>query len=126
LKTILVIDDDKMILRLATEALKNHAEGYGVKTAVNGHQAIQILNSSPIDLVLTDMAMPHMNGLDLSRQIKAIRPDLPIILCTGFSSEVNAERSAGAGIDRIVMKPYRPRDIGAVIREVLDSRRRKR
>ncbi|MDA8134361.1 MAG: response regulator, partial [Desulfobacteraceae bacterium] len=72
-----------------------------------------------IDLVLTDMDMPRMNGLDLSRQIKAIRPDLPIILCTGFSGGLTEDMIQNSGILEILMKPVIMGELAQAVGKVL-------
>jgi len=87
LKTILVIDDDKMILRLATEALRNYSGGFNVMTALNGKQALQILGASAkVDLVITDLKMPVMDGYELLSYMSKNHRNIPIIVMTGFGS----------------------------------------
>ena len=73
------------------------------------------------DLIITDQTMPEMTGLDLAREVLALRPDMPIILCTGFSLLVDADRAKEAGIKAFAMKPLTKRDLAKTIRTVLDK-----
>ena len=73
------------------------------------------------DLVITDQTMPGMTGLELAKELRVIRPELPIILCTGFTNQVDAESSKQAGIHAFVMKPLTKKEIAKTIREVLDK-----
>ena len=74
------------------------------------------------DLLVTDMAMPHMTGVELAREIHKISPGFPVILCTGFSERINSNNYRQQGIRGFVMKPLVKRDIARVIREVLDGK----
>ena len=76
---------------------------------------------SAFDLIITDQTMPEMTGLNLAKEILALRPDMPIILCTGFSHLVDADRAAEAGIKAFAMKPLTKREIARTIRNVLDE-----
>ena len=76
---------------------------------------------SRFDLVITDLTMPEMTGIELAREVLAIRPDMPIIMCTGFSHLVDADSGKAAGIRAFVMKPLTKREIARTIRKVLDE-----
>ncbi len=73
------------------------------------------------DLVITDQTMPNMTGKDLAKELMVIRPDIPIILCTGFSEKIDERRAREMGISAFVMKPIVMRQITDTIREVLDQ-----
>jgi CheY-like chemotaxis protein len=73
------------------------------------------------DLVLSDMSMPHMTGDQLAKRLKAIRPDIPIIICTGFSERITKEKVEEAGINGFLMKPIRKPELARVVRNVLDE-----
>ncbi len=73
------------------------------------------------DLVLTDLTMPNMTGDKLSGEIINIRPDIPIILCTGFSEKMSKEKAEGLGIKDLLMKPIVKNDLAKTVREVLDK-----
>jgi len=118
---ILAVDDEETIFTLE----KNVLEGLGYKVTALGssREALERFTESPgsFDLVITDMTMPEMNGTELAREILAIRPGIPIILCTGFSEAVNEEKAKAVGIKAYVMKPVLIRDLAQVVRKVLDE-----
>ncbi len=107
MKTILVIDDDKMILRLATEALRNYSGGFNVMTALNGKQALQILGASAkVDLVITDLKMPVMDGYELLSYMSKNHRNIPIIVMTGFGSPEIAKQLKQKGVLHYIEKPF--------------------
>jgi len=118
---ILVIDDEESILDL----MKIMLEGldYNVVTQINSMKAIKLFQENPydFDLVITDMTMPHMTGLELVKQLLAIRPKMPTILCTGFSETAYEEKFGGLGIRVFLMKPVLRADLARAIRKVLDG-----
>ena len=83
-------------------------------------------NPQAFDLVITDMTMPNMTGKDLAKELMSIRSDMPIILCTGFSEQVDEQKAKEMGISAYVMKPIVMRQIANTIREVLDPALSKR
>ncbi|HAO21758.1 MAG TPA: response regulator receiver protein [Desulfobacteraceae bacterium] len=117
MKTILVVDDEKMILRLATEALESHGEGFNVITALNGKQATQLLSSSKVELVLTDLKMPVMDGYELLSYMSKNYRDIPVIVMTGFGSPEIAKRLRQKGILYYIEKPF---EISALREKVSD------
>jgi len=76
------------------------------------------------DLIMTDMTMPGMTGADLSREILQIRPDIPIILCTGLSEIINEDKAMAMGIREFVMKPLNLRNIAELVRRALGKEER--
>ena len=96
--------------------------GYEVTCRTSSREALALLQQDPsrFDLVITDQTMPEMTGVELAKEILAIRPDMPIIMCTGFSHLVNEESARAAGIKAFVMKPLTKREIAKTVREVLD------
>jgi len=75
-----------------------------------------------VDIVVTDTTMPYMNGVDLAAKLLGIRPDVPIIICTGFTTLISVEDARKRGISDFVMKPFKIKDIATRIREVLNER----
>ena len=73
------------------------------------------------DLVITDKTMPQMTGFDLTREIKKLRPDIPVILCTGFGEKEDTEKSKAVGINGFVVKPLNRQKLAETIRKVLDK-----
>jgi signal transduction histidine kinase/ActR/RegA family two-component response regulator len=117
---ILLVDDELYIVEMYTQMLERL--GYKVTPHTSSVSALETIKSFPksIDLVITDMTMPDMTGVQLSQKIMAIRPDMPIILCTGFSGKISQEKAKALGICGFVLKPVTKQDIAQKIREVLD------
>jgi CheY-like chemotaxis protein len=97
--------------------------GYQVTVQTSSIETLEAFRNKPhkYDLVITDMTMPNMTGKDLAKELMNIRPDIPIILCTGFSEEIDERRAKELGISAFAMKPIIMRDIANTIREVLDK-----
>jgi len=110
-KTILVVDDEKMILRLASEALEMCDGEFRAVTASNGREAIQALNSNRIDLVLTDLKMPIMDGYELLSYMSKHFHNLPVIVMTGFGSPALAKRLKEKGVRNYIDKPFEISDL---------------
>ncbi|MGD9853196.1 MAG: response regulator [Nitrospirales bacterium] len=120
-ETILFVDDEETIVRLGQELLTSL--GYSVEVETHSPQALATFKQDPhrFDLVITDQTMPSMTGEMLSRELLRIRPDLPIILCTGFSHIMSAEKAKALGIQAYLMKPLAIRDLAPIVRHVLDK-----
>jgi len=99
------------------------ALGYRVHTCIDPRQALEQFEAQPaaFDLVITDMTMPHLTGAELARQLLAVRPGLPVVLCTGFSEIINEEKAVALGIRRLLMKPVLRDELAKVLRQVLDQ-----
>ncbi len=118
---IFVIDDEQAIVAMEKIALERL--GYQVQLFAGSEEALAAFRADPqgCDLVVTDQTMPHLSGMDLAKAFLAIRPDLPIILSTGYSSQASEEDAARIGIRRFIMKPVNIADLAAAIREILDQ-----
>jgi CheY-like chemotaxis protein/anti-sigma regulatory factor (Ser/Thr protein kinase) len=118
---ILFIDDEKVVVDTAQQMLAQL--GYKVVTKTNGIEALEIFREDPdrFDMIITDMTMPKMTGDELGRELLLIRPDVPIILCTGFSEKIDEERAKEIGIREFVLKPIVMSEIAQIIRKVLDQ-----
>jgi PAS domain S-box-containing protein len=121
LEHILLIDDEEMLIKMSKIMLERL--GYRVTTRMNGNEALATFRNSPesFDLVITDQTMPGMTGTNLAGLMLQIRPDMPIILCTGYSSNVSEEEVRSIGIKAYALKPLAKKDIGNLIRKVLDE-----
>ncbi len=119
---ILLVDDDEIILKMEKAQLERF--GYHVMIAGNGKEAIDIFQNhhDTIDLVITDMTMPRLTGIDLARELFKIRSDIPIILCTGFSELIDKDKAIGLGIQKFLMKPVGMKDLARAVRCVLDKK----
>ncbi len=120
-ESILFVDDEETIVRLGQELLAHL--GYAVTVRTSSVEALDLFRSDPhrFDLVITDQTMPTMPGDALARELLRIRPELPIILCTGFSHVVSAEKAKSMGIRGYLMKPLAIRDLAPIVRHVLDE-----
>ena len=117
---ILFVDDEAFQADLGRQMLERL--GYQVTTRTSSVEALEVFRSSSqkFDLVITDMTMPNMTGDELARELLTIRPDVPVIVCTGYSERISDEKIKAIGIRRLAMKPIVIRDIAKIIREVLD------
>jgi signal transduction histidine kinase/ActR/RegA family two-component response regulator len=118
---ILVVDDEPAIVEILVSLLQNL--GYRVTAATDSLNALESLRAAPdaFDLLITDQTMPRMTGLELARAATAIRPGLPLILCTGFSRDIDAVNAESLGIRGFAMKPITLREIAQLIRKALDE-----
>ncbi len=103
-KEILLIVDD-MIMACETLAEILSLDGYNVKTADSGMKALDIINKEEINFVLTDIKMPKMNGVELLKEIKAVKPEIPVILMTAYSSNQLLTEGIEAGAMQTLHKP---------------------
>ena len=122
---ILFVDDEELLASLA-EGLLVHL-GYDVTTHTSSLEALEAFRAAPdrFDIVITDQTMPMMTGATLVEELRRVRPDIPIILCTGFSHVMNEEKAAALGVDAFVMKPGVTEELAAAIQRVLAQRAQK-
>lgn len=120
-ESILFIDDEAPILEMGSETLRRL--GYRLTTRSSSVDALELFRFKPgaFDLVITDQTMPNMSGLDLASELLRIRPDIPIVLCTGFSRALTPELARAVGIRELVMKPIVGAQLGRTVRRVLDD-----
>jgi two-component system cell cycle sensor histidine kinase/response regulator CckA len=118
---ILFVDDEAFQADIAQQMLSRL--GYRLTTCTSSNGALELFRQSPqeFDLVITDMTMPHMPGDVLARELISIRPDIPIIVCTGYSDRMDSEIADEIGIRELVMKPVVMKEIAQIIRRVLDE-----
>ncbi len=119
---ILLIDDEETLVELGQTILQRL--GYQVTARRNSLDALKTFQNQPdaFDLIITDQTMPGMTGVDLARRILQIRPQMPIILCTGYSSQITEDQVKAVGIKGFASKPLTKKDIGNLIRKVLDGK----
>ncbi len=117
---IMVVDDEQPIVDIAEQTLTSH--GYKVTTFPDGVQALQEFKKHPdrYDLVITDMAMPYMQGSELAQKLLEIRPNIPIILCTGYSEAINKDKTEAMGLKAFIQKPVILSNLLRTTRKVLD------
>jgi two-component system NtrC family response regulator len=121
METILVVDDEKNYL-LVLETLLG-SEGYETVTADNGRDALRLIRESDLDLVITDMKMPRITGMDLLEETKKIKPELPVIMMTAYGTiEMAVEAMKKQAYDYIT-KPFRNEELKLTIRKALENYR---
>jgi len=118
---VLLVDDEEAILVSIRRTLKTF--GYQVVALKDGLAALELFEKmcKDFDLVITDMTMPGLTGLELSKKMQDIRSDVPIILCTGFSDVIDRDKARDIGIRELLMKPVGIRELGDVIRRALET-----
>jgi two-component system, cell cycle sensor histidine kinase and response regulator CckA len=118
---ILFVDDEQTLLDIGRDFLERL--GYRVETRASSIDAIEAFRADPqkYDLVISDITMPKLTGDELALRIKAIRPDIPIILCSGFSSRIHAQATKTMGISAVIMKPVTYVDLAHAVRQVLET-----
>jgi nitrogen-specific signal transduction histidine kinase len=121
-ESILFVDDDPFIVEVQKETLKRC--GYVVTSFDNSLDALNEFKAGPgaFDIVICDMTMPTLTGLALAIKIKEIRTDIPVIICTGFSEQINKDNYHDMGIDGFLMKPVNKEESLKLIRELLNNR----
>ncbi len=119
---LLVVDDEAVITTMLEAILTSL--GYQVTIINDSEEAMARIALAPsaFDLLITDMTMPHLTGLELTTKALAIRPDLPIILCTGFSELINKEQALALGIRAYLMKPISIHQLALAVRKGLDEK----
>jgi PAS domain S-box-containing protein len=118
---ILFVDDEEDMADMGRQMLTHL--GYQVTASTNSREALELFRRDPFrfDLIITDQTMPHMTGMELSREILAIRQGMPIILCTGFSEIVTAEEARAQGIREFILKPIVTLELATAIRQILEA-----
>lgn len=120
---ILLVDDEEDLVEIGAQMLSHL--GYEVATRLDGAEALEAFREQPerFDLVITDMTMPNLTGDRLAKELMKIRPDIPIILYTGFNESITEEKATGIGIREFSMKPFVMRDLAMTTRRALDGRK---
>ena len=121
METILVVDDEKNYLLVMAALLSD--QGYEALTAENGVQALELIEEADLDLVLTDMKMPQMDGIELLTRISKIRPELPVIMMTAFGTVEKAVEAMKTGAFDYITKPFQNEELMLTIGKALDMHR---
>jgi DNA-binding NtrC family response regulator len=121
---ILFVDDEETLARMGPLLLERL--GYSVQSYTSAGRALEAFMSQPaqFDLLVTDFTMPEYTGLELAMEIRRIRPELPVIIVTGYSELLTAEEAQKQGINDYLLKPITLHELGSAVRKVLDSAQR--
>ncbi len=117
---IMIVDDEEAIVKMYNRILERL--GYLITTSTSSIEALELFRSTPnsFDLVITDMAMPKMTGDKLAMEFMKINPEIPVILCTGYSTNISEEKAYAIGIKAFATKPLIKSDLAKIVRKVLD------
>ncbi len=123
---IMLVDDEEQVVQVTGEILQSL--GYEIVGRTSPLEALQLFTSSPddFDMIITDLTMPGLTGLELSERVKAIRPDIPVVLFTGYSDQVSKDAAVKAGIKEYCMKPISMRELSHVVGRFLGTAARTR
>ena len=118
-ETILVVDDEIALSELAEEILTNN--GYRVLIASSGERALELLATHKVDVVVTDIVMPQMDGYQLAKKIRHLYPEILVLFASGFRGEHDNKKLDASSADLFISKPYKPQVLLANIRQLLDQ-----
>lgn len=121
MKRILIVDDEVLIANVLAATLSKLGEEYVVETAVTPEEALERIHHQPYDVVLTDYLMPHMNGLELSQNIRQIAPTTPIILMTAYATEDLRQLTEKMHLDGYIHKPANIATFRKVVLEAMEK-----
>ena len=118
---ILLVDDEEPIAKFEKQMLERY--GYQVEARFSSLDALEAFKARPnsFDLIITDMTMPNMTGDKLAKEIFSIQPDIPIIICTGFSARIDEQKARAMGIKGFLLKPVAGAQMAKMVRSVLDE-----
>jgi CheY-like chemotaxis protein len=116
---ILLVDDEAAVAHVG-QVVFEHL-GYRVSVCLSSLEALETFRAAPqrYDLVITDQTMPRLSGDALIRALRSVRPDIPVILCTGFSHTMDAETAEALSIDAFLTKPWSTHELASTIQRVL-------
>ena len=117
---ILLVDDEDQVVRMVKQMLERL--GYQITARTSSIEALEVFQEGPdqFDLIITDMTMPNMTGVQLAQKLIAVRSNIPIIICSGFSEKIDAQKAKVLGISGYVMKPVVRRELAKKVREALN------
>jgi len=120
---ILFVDDETSIAEMGKAMLSGL--GYRVTARTNSLEALEEFRSQPgdFDLLITDQTMPKMSGVQLVQEMRKIRPELPVILCTGYSAAIGEDSAGGMGVRHFIMKPLTMRVLAETVRKALEGKK---
>lgn len=114
--SVLVVDDEKMMRDLVERILSK--EGFAVDTAPSGKEALKKLEKNPVDLIISDIKMPGMDGLELLKAVKSKHPDISVIMMTAFGDTYAVKDALLLGADEYVTKPFKSDEMTFVVERV--------
>ena len=116
---VLIVDDERDVLDLCKRILST--QGYQVTTVNDGYEAIEAANKEKFNLLLTDIKMPGMTGLEIAQKLKEADPEIICVTMTGFATMDSAIQALSLGIDEFILKPFTPKDLSRGISKALEK-----
>jgi CheY-like chemotaxis protein len=117
---VLLVEDDDDNRELMAEVLES--SGYRVLSAASGQDGLKALSENPVDVVVTDVGMPGMGGLEVARAAKAIAPRVPVVVVTGWAEREDITRARGREVDAVLIKPVDPEALTQAVSDVAQGR----
>ena len=121
MKKVLIVDDERAFLSILSEGLKSYEQEFQLLTAENGRDAVALLQREPVDLVVTDIKMPQMDGFELLQHLNKSFPALPVMLMTAFGTQEMEEKGMALGARQYLEKPF---DVDTLVKKILNELRR--
>lgn len=119
MSNILIVDDEQSYRQLLT--LVFEGDGHSIRTATNGREAIELIKSEPADVVITDVRMPDMDGIELLKSAREYQPDIGVVLMTAFASVETAREAFKLGADDFIQKPFDVEELKLIVRKTLEK-----
>lgn len=116
---ILIVDDEQSYRQLLTLVFEE--QGNTIRTAMNGRQALELLQTEPADVIISDVKMPDMDGIEMLREVRETLPDLGVILMTAFASVETAREAFKLGADDFIQKPFDVEELKLIVRKTLEK-----
>ena len=117
---ILLVDDEANVRTVFSDVLKR--AGYRVKAVENGHKAVKEVEEKTYNLALVDLRMPKMDGIEVLENIKKRKPEIPVIIYTGYGSVTTAVEAMRKGASDYLNKPFSPEELKLAIKKVLEQK----
>ena len=120
---ILLVDDETSVVNIIKQLLERL--GYQVTAKNSSKETLELFSAQPnaFDLIITDQTMPEMTGEQLAKELLDLKPEALIILCTGYSSDIDDEKAKAIGIREFIMKPVDKKELAITVRRVLDTQK---
>ncbi|CAN5125340.1 sigma-54 dependent transcriptional regulator [soil metagenome] len=116
---VIIVDDEQSYRQLLTLVFED--EGYSIRTAMNGRQALALLEEEPADIIISDVKMPDMDGIEMLRAVRETLPDVGVILMTAFASVETAREAFKLGADDFIQKPFDVEELKLIVRKTLEK-----
>jgi two-component system, NtrC family, response regulator PilR len=119
MSNLLIVDDEQSYRQLLS--LVFHGDGHEIRTATNGREALRMLEESPVDIIISDVKMPDMDGIEMLRSVRETQPDLGVVLMTAFASVETAREAFKLGADDFIQKPFDVEELKLIVKKTLEK-----